>query len=179
MDTIRKTLVTLTMLVIGLCGALQPMVASAQNSGVGSDGLMRFLWRGTDNRISLWRMDGALNQVDYKEYGPYDSWIPWALTTNTSTNLSFLLWRNTSGQISIWRLDNNLNFVNDCPTGPFPGWLAETITAENNFTNRIRIAWKHTSGRLSVWIFDTAQCALILAHEHGPYFGYDPGSPSY
>jgi hypothetical protein len=55
--------------------------AFAQTSGVGSDGQTRILWRGTDGSVSLWNVDASLNYLAYHAYGPYDGWIPIALTT--------------------------------------------------------------------------------------------------
>ena len=59
MKTRLSRLLTLMMTVAAL-SAIQPGIVSAQTSGVGSDGFTRILWRGTDGKISLWKLNASL-----------------------------------------------------------------------------------------------------------------------
>ena len=151
---------------------IQPGTVSAQNSGVGGDGFTRLLWRGTDYRISLWKLDGNLNLVLLREYGPYTGWIPIAITTAANNN-TYVLWRNTDGAISLWLVDANLNFVNSHLYGPFPGWIAKGLSTGGNSPN-FRVIWRFTNGLASVWNVD-GNLNFVTGPLYGPFFGWDAG----
>ena len=61
MNVLRKNLLFMGAAAAVWTAALQPSVSSAQSGGIGGDGVMRLLWRGTDGSISLWKLDGNLN----------------------------------------------------------------------------------------------------------------------
>ena len=52
---------------------IQPVFA--QTSGVGADGATRLLWRGTDNRANIYKLDSNLNLVTYQEFEAVDEWF--------------------------------------------------------------------------------------------------------
>jgi len=54
--------------VITMWTAINPDVLSAQTSGVGCDGVTRFLWRTTDSKIALWRVDANLDNPSSVQY---------------------------------------------------------------------------------------------------------------
>jgi hypothetical protein len=170
---LRKTWLQMTTVAIA-AAVIQPGILSAQNSGVGGDGNTRLLWRGTDNHISLWRIDSALNYQIFHEYGPYFGYEPIAITTANNNN-TYVLWRHTSGKISLWVIDANLNFLNFREYGPYEGWIAESLSVETPGSNRFRLIWRDTDGRISVWLVDSA-LNLVNNHAYGPYFGYVPSA---
>src|SRR5215831_4207421 len=106
---------------VTMWATLQPGTATAQNSGLGFDGLTRLMWRATDDHISLWRLDANLNFNLFHEYGPFPGFIPIAITTD-AFNFTYVLWRHTDGHISLWLIDPNLNFGTFHEYGPFPGF---------------------------------------------------------
>ena len=109
---------------IMILATVEPEAAFAQGVGLGSDGFTRQLWTlGTDWRVSLWKLDGALNVVSTVQYGPFGQWEPLGLAVNQPNNNSYVLWRNTNGSISVWIVDPNLNFVTSQVYGPFNGWV--------------------------------------------------------
>jgi hypothetical protein len=135
------------------------------------------MWRGTDSRISLWRLDNTnnINLVAFHEYGPYFGWQPIALTT-ANNGYSYVLWRSTGGSVALWRVDANLNFVSGSPGfGPYNGWTAESLRVDTNTTNRVRVLWRGTDGAVAIWIVDPA-LNLIASRVYGASFGYDPTS---
>jgi hypothetical protein len=81
--------------------AIQPGVLSAQTSGVGGDGFTRLLWRGTNGSISLWKLDGNLNEMGVHVYGPFPDYDPIAITA-AANSYTYVLWRNTDNSISLW-----------------------------------------------------------------------------
>ena len=115
--------------------AIAPGVLSAQTSGVGCDGYTRFLWRGTDSRISLWRVDGNLNNSFGIQYGPYDGWVPVALTV-LCNNYTYVMWKYTDGSISLWKVDPNLNYVTSRVYGPYAGWIPESLSPDQTYTGK-------------------------------------------
>ena len=152
-----------------------PCIVYAQNSGVAGDGTLRILWRGTDSRISLWRLDNTnnINLLSSREYGPFYGWLPIALTTANNGN-SYVLWRHTNGTINLWLVDANLNFVTSRAYGPFDGWTVESLSVDTSTgSNRFRVLWRDTEGRISIWIVD-ATLNFISSRNHGPFFGWDP-----
>jgi hypothetical protein len=164
---LRITLATISVVVL-------PCILSAQNSGVAGDGTFRLMWRGTDSHISLWTLDSSnnINETSFHEYGPYDGWLPIALTTANSGS-SYILWRNTNGSISLWLVDPNLNLVSYRVYGPYDGWTAESLSVDTASTNRFRVLWRETDGRVSIWIVDPL-LNLVSSRVYGPYFGFDP-----
>jgi hypothetical protein len=147
---------------------------SAQTSGIGGDGYTRVLWRGTDGRISLWKLDPVLNFVTYHEYGPYAGYSPIAITTAHNNN-TYVLWRNTDDSISLWLVDANLNFVAYHAYGPYAGWIAKSLSVDTNTNNTFRLTWRNTDGSISLWFLDQ-NLNFVRYHQDGPFFGYDPGS---
>ncbi|MGB6175968.1 MAG: hypothetical protein WBF43_06455 [Methylocella sp.] len=172
MNALKKFLAVVA--VITVCATIQPGTLSAQTSGIGGDANTRLLWRGTDNRISLWKLDHSLNYVTSTVYGPYDTWLPIALTTNADNN-TVVLWRNTNGSISLWKVDPNLNYVTSVLYGPYAGWTADALSADTDGSSYIRVIWRETGGSVSVWCVDPNlnYCGNKV---YGPYFGYDPGT---
>jgi len=157
--------------------AMQPGIASAQTSGVGSDSFTRLFWRGTDSRISLWKLNSDLSFNSAREYGPYSEYIPLAIAVGNipgapGANSTYVLWRRTDGSIAIWIVDANLNYVTSNVYGPYAGWIAETVSIDD--INRLRVVWRHTNGSISVWIVDT-NLNYVTSNVYGPYFGYIPG----
>jgi hypothetical protein len=169
----RKRLLTVAAAVT-MWAAIQPGTVSAQTSGIGGDGYTRLLWRGTDSRISLWKLDPVLNFSLYHEYGPYGGWLPIAITTAQNNN-TYILWRNTDGTANVWLVNQDLNFVTNAIYGPYSGWVAESLSADTNGNSTLRLIWRHTNGSVSIW-FLLPTLAGNGAHAYGPYFGYDPGS---
>jgi hypothetical protein len=171
MRTLRRTL--LVFVAVTLMGTvLPPGILLAQTSGVGSDGLTRLGWIGTDGRVSLWRLDSLLNLQLFQEYGPFPGYLPIAITVGTTNNRTYVLWRHTSGSISLWWLGPNLTFGAFQEYGPFPGYTAESLSIDPT-DNSLRVLWQHTTGLLSIWTVD-ANLAFVRFHEYGPFFGYDP-----
>lgn len=171
--TLRKTFLVMAM-AITLLVVIQPSVLSAQNSGVGSDGYTRFMWRGTNNSISIWRLNPSLGGPVGHVYGPYNGWIPLALTVG-SNNYTYVLWKYTDGSISLWLVDPNLNFVTSHVYGPYVGWIPESLSVSEDGFNRLRVIWRETEGQVSVWSLD-ATLHFLGNSVYGPYFGWDPGA---
>jgi hypothetical protein len=157
---------------ITILSMIQPGIVSAQTSGVGPDGFTRILWRGTDGRISLWKLNASLDHVSDVQYGPYPGYDPIALTVGPS-NYTYVLWRHTSGSISLWRVDSNLNFVNYQEFGPYSGWTPQGLGSGNG---ELRVIWRHTTGQLSVWDVDPISLNLLNTRTAGPFFGFEPGA---
>lgn len=155
-----------------LCAAIQPAILSAQTSGVGGDGYTRFLWRGTDGSISLWRVDGNLLNPISHTYGPYAGWTPVAITTGFD-NYTRVLWRGTDGSADLWLVDPNLNLVTSVDYGAYYGWLPESISIDA--ADRTRLLWRHTNGSVSIWMVNPT-LAGITSQVYGPFFGWDPGT---
>jgi hypothetical protein len=156
--------------------SIQPGTLSAQTSGVGTDGYTRVLWRGTDGRVSVWKVDANLQYSDSKVHGPFDGWTPLSLAVS-SNNRTYLLWRNTNGSASIWWLDQNLGYGYSVSTDAYPGWLPETLSVSTASPYDIRVIWKNTNGSLSIWTFN-ADLVYQNAQGYPAYFGYDPGPAS-
>jgi hypothetical protein len=171
MSTRKRLLATAAAVTMWL--TMQPGTVSAQNSGLGGDGITRLLWRATDYHISLWTLDANLNQTSFHEYGPYPGWIPVALTTD-KFNYSYVLWRNTDGSISLWLVDPNLNFVSNHIYGPYAGWTAKGLSADAGGSANFRVIWRYTDGSVSLWNVDGG-LNFVANHIYGPYFGFDPG----
>jgi len=152
--------------------AIAPGVLSAQTSGVGCDGYTRFMWRGTDSRISLWRVDGNLNNSFGIQYGPYDGWVPVALTV-LCNNYTYVMWKYTDGSISLWKVDPNLNYVTSRVYGPYAGWIPESLSPDQAYPGYFRVLWRETQGAISIWGVDS-NLALQFSRIYGPYFGFDP-----
>ena len=172
MSTKLSRLLTLTTAVVVL-SAIQPSILSAQTSGVGADGFTRILWRGTDGKISVWKLNAGLSHVADVQYGPFAGWDPIALTVGSNNN-TYVLWRNTDGSISLWRLDGNLNFVTNRLFGPYDGWKAQGLGSGGG---QLRVIWRYTLGQVSVWNVDQNSLNLLDSAAHGPFFGWDPGAP--
>jgi hypothetical protein len=159
--------------------AIQPV--SAQTSGVGADGATRLLWRGTDNRASVYKLDGNLNFVTYQEFGPIYEWLPVAITT-TSTNSTYLLWRHTAGSVAIWRLNADLDHVGDIDINngaALAGWTPVGLSWDPNPASSymLRLIWRHTSGEVGVWKISELNFTPPVEVGYGPFFGWDPGPP--
>lgn len=118
----------------------------------------RFIWRHTDGRIAIWRVDGASNHLEHKDYGPFAGWT----AINYSDNK--LLWRHTDEHISLWSFDGGVNQVQFKEHGPFAGWSAV------NYADG-KILWRHADGRISLWqVNDNGD---YLTHkEYGPFPGF-------
>jgi hypothetical protein len=171
---LRKTFFAIATTIV-LLGAIQPAIGSAQTSGVGSDGITRLMWRGTDGSISLWKLDQNMNFLSYKVFGPVNEWTPVALTVGSDNN-TYLLWRSTNGAGAIWRIDPNGNATYGPQYGPYPSWIPESLSISEDGRNNLRVIWKATNGSLSLWDVDHATLQLQSYKAYGPYFGWDPGS---
>jgi hypothetical protein len=158
--------------VITMWTAISPDVLSAQTSGVGCDGFTRFLWRGTNSEISLWRVDGNLNNPISHVYGPYDGWVPVAMTV-LCNNYTYVLWKYTDGSISLWKVDPDLNLVTSHIYGPFAGWIPESLSPDQTFPGNFRVLWRETLGYISIWVVDS-NLNLSFSRVYGPFFGWDP-----
>jgi hypothetical protein len=172
MKTKLSRLLTL-MMTVAVLSAIQPSIVSAQTSGVGPDGFTRILWRGTDGRISLWKLNASLLHVADVQYGPYPGYDPIAITVGSNNN-TYVLWAHTNGSISLWRVDSNLNLVSYQVFGPYDGWTAQGLGSGGG---QLRVMWRYTTGQVSVWAVDPSSLALLDFEVHGPYFGFDPGTP--
>ena len=171
---LRKTFFAIAT-TIALLGAIQPGIGSAQTSGVGSDGITRLMWRGTDGTFSLWRLDQNLNFMNYKVFGPVYEWTPVALTVGSDNN-TYVMWRHTTnGAPAIWRIDPNGNFAPGPELQPTPGWIPESLSISQDGRNNLRVIWKCTNGRLSVWDVDHTTLQLRSYKAFLPQFGYDAG----
>ena len=171
MDKISKVLRAVAAALIIICASIQS--SPAQNSGIGGDAFTRLLWRGTDGSIVLYKLDANLNSISSLGYGPYDQWLPIALTVANNSD-TYVLWRRTDGLITIWLLDANLNFVGSQAYGPFPGWIAEHLSADTNGFSTLRLTWRETSGAFSIW-FLQPNLTVSVSKVYGPFFGYLPG----
>jgi hypothetical protein len=156
--------------------AIQPGVLSAQTSGVGGDGFTRLLWRGTDGSISLWKLDGNLNEVAFHVYGSSPDYDPIAITA-AANSYTYVLWRNTDNSISLWGVDPALNFAFYKAYGPYPGFIAETLSADTNGNSTLRLVWRNTNGQADVWFLDAA-LNYIRSKVYVNSFGYNPGPAS-
>jgi hypothetical protein len=173
MNVLRKNLLFMGAAAAVWTAALQPSVSSAQSGGIGGDGVMRLLWRGTDGSISLWKLDGNLNFLGNHIYGPYYGWEPVAITT-AANSWTYVLWRYTNNSIALWAVDPNLNFGFARYYGPYTGWVAETLSADTNGNSTLRLIWRDTAGRVSVW-FLNPDLTFVRNAIYGPYFGWNPG----
>lgn len=175
MSTLRSKLFVLAAVII-VWTAIQPGILSAQNSGAGSDANTRLLWRATDSSISVWKLNTSLGFVTSRVYGPYDGWLPIAITTGANNN-TYVLWRHTTGLVSLWVLNTNLDFVSSVLYGPYNGWIAETLSIDTNGNSFPRLIWRNTNGAVSIWLLNPS-LGFVTSALYGPYFGYDPGSAS-
>jgi hypothetical protein len=157
---------------IGMWTAMFPSVLPAQTSGVGCDGYTRFLWRGTDSRISLWKVDANLNNPTSAQYGPYDGWQPVAMTV-LCNNYTYVLWKYTDNSISLWKVDPNLNYVTTHVYGPYAGWIPESLSPDQAVPGNMRVLWRETMGYVSIWAVDS-NVNFLFNKVYGPYFGFDP-----
>jgi len=172
MDKISKCFRVLAAAIIIIWASIQS--SPAQNSGVGGDLFTRLLWRGTDGSIVLYKLDANLHLVLRHGYGPFDEWLPIALTVANNSD-TYVLWRRTDGVVTIWLLDVNLNFIGSQQYGPIPGWTAEHLSADTNGgASTLRLSWRHTDGAFGVW-FLQPNLALSVSATFGPFFGYLPG----
>jgi hypothetical protein len=172
MNALKKLLAVVA--AITMWATIQPGTLSAQTSGIGGDAGTRLLWRGTDNRISLWKLNPNLSFNSSLQYGPFDTWLPIAITTRNDNN-TVVLWRRTDGLISVWLVDANLNFQFSKVYGPFLGWIAESLSVDTNGNDWCRVIWRETGGLVGVWSLNQ-NLDLVTAVAYGPFFGFDPGS---
>ena len=121
MRTLRRILLGFVAVTL-LSLVLPPGILWAQTSGVGSDGLTRLGWLGTDGRLSLWRLDATLEFQLYHEYGPYPGYTAESLSIDPTNNSLRVLWKHTTGVLSVWTVDANLAFVRFHEYGPFFGY---------------------------------------------------------
>ena len=153
--------------------AINPNVLSAQTSGVGGhDGWTRFLWRGTDSRISLWKVDGDLKNPISQPYEPVDGWVPVAMTV-LCNDYTYVLWKHTDGRISLWKVNPDLSFNTYREYGPFPGWIPESLSPDQTFSGNFRLLWRGTHGQINIWPVD-ANLNKGSEVVYGPFFGFDP-----
>jgi hypothetical protein len=166
---VRKKLIALAAAAAMLGGSVS---AYAQASGVAGDGTNRLLWKGTDGRVSLWKLDANMNYNTSREYGPYTYWHPVCITV-ARNNTTYLLWKYYDGSVSIWALDGNLNLTNSHVYGPYPGWTPKDLSVDTTTTNTsgFRLHWKYYDGSATVWQLDQ-NLNYITSKGYGPYFGY-------
>jgi hypothetical protein len=153
------------------CAVFEPGVLSAQNSGIGSDGYTRLLWKGSDSSIIIWKLDSSLYYFDSVTYGPYFSWVPQAIAVGPD-NYTRILWKNPNGSIIIWLVDPYLNFYSSRIYGPFTGWCADSISVDP-FYNTSSLTWSATNGEVAIWSLD-ANLDFITSRAYGPLTAYDP-----
>ncbi|MBV8121197.1 MAG: hypothetical protein JO081_14825 [Alphaproteobacteria bacterium] len=158
-----KSILAAAVVAIGL--TLQPGAASA------GDGYTRWLWFGTDGRISLWLLDPSLNYVTSHVYGPYAGWVPIELKVLDSTNNTYVLWRNSDGTATIWLVDPNLNFIKSNTFGPAAGWTPISLGFDPS--GNVRLYWRTPANQVTVWVINNAALSVIGSSPiYGPYFGY-------
>jgi hypothetical protein len=156
--------------------AIQPGVLSAQTSGVGGDGFTRLLWRGTNGSISLWKLDGNLNEMGVHVYGPFPDYDPIAITA-AANSYTYVLWRNTDNSISLWGVYPALNLAFYKAYGPYPCFIAETLSADTNGNSTLRLVWRNTNGQADVWFLDN-NLNYIRSQVYTNSFGFNPGPAS-
>lgn len=171
--SLKKLFLMAASAVIG-AAVIHPATLSAQTSGIGGDGYTRLLWRGTDSRISLWKLDPVLNAAGDHQYGPYAGWLPIAITV-ANNSYTYVLWRHTNGTVTVWAVDPNLNFAFNAVYGPYDGWVAESLSADTNGNSTLRLIWRYTTGAVSIW-FLNPNLTGGGSRVYGPYFGFDPGA---
>jgi hypothetical protein len=132
------------------------------------------MWRGTNNELSIWRLDPNLVNPVSAVYGPYDGWEPIALTV-LCNNHTYVLWRHTSGEIQVFNLDQNLNLGPTLSAGPYTGWIAESLSPDQNSPGNFLILWRETLGSIAIWHMNSSP-AITFSSSYGPYFGFDPTS---
>jgi hypothetical protein len=110
---------------------------------------------GTNGSISLWKLDGNLNEVAFHVYGSYPDYDPIAITA-AANSYTYVLWRNTDNSISLWGVDPALNFAFYKSYGPYPGFIAETLSTDTNGNSTLRLIWRNTNGQADVWFLDAA-----------------------
>ncbi len=148
----------------------------AQTSGIGGDAITRVLWKGTDGRIALWKLNPNITYNSSVGFGPYDGWIPIAITTAADNN-TYVLWQRWDGLVTIWLVNANLQYVTQKTYGPYAGWFAESLSADTNGNSFCRILWRHTQGSISVWSLNQ-NLDYVTSQVYGPYFGYSPSKES-
>jgi hypothetical protein len=160
---------------ITMWAVIQPGTLAAQTSGIGGDGWTRLMWRGTDSSISLWKVDPNLKNPMSHQYGPYDGWVPIAITT-ANNSYTYVLWRHTNGTAQLWLVDPKLNFITNKLYGPFTGWIAESLSANTTSgDNTFRLIWRETNGSAGVWALDSGLTGFKF-QTLGPVPGFNPGS---
>jgi hypothetical protein len=171
---VRKKLMA-AVATLALCAGING-TAYAQSHGVAGDGTNRLLWKGTDGRVSLWKLDANLNYATSKEYGPYTYWHPIGITV-ARNNTTYLTWKYYDGSVSIWALDTNLNLINSHVYGPYAGWTPKDLSVETTTTNTsgFRLHWKYYDGTETVWQLDQ-NLNYVTSKPYGPYFGYYIGN---
>jgi hypothetical protein len=158
-----KSILAAGAVAIGL--AFQPGAASA------GDGYTRWMWFGTDGRVSLWLLDPSLNYVGSHVYGPYGGWTPITREVSNSTSNTYVLWRSTDGTANIWLVDPNLNFVGSTTFGPEAGWTPIDLGFDP--TGNVRLYWRSTANQVVVWVINPSTLTRIGSSPiYGPYFGY-------
>jgi hypothetical protein len=163
----------MSMMTVAALSAIQPGVVSAQTSGVGPDGFTRILWRGTDGKVVLWKLNAGLLKEAGVEYGPYPGYDPIAITVGSNNN-TYVLWAHTNGSVALWMVDSTLNGVAAQVFGPYEGWKAQGLGSGGG---QLRVIWRHTTGQVSVWAVNPSSLAVLGQGVHGPFFGFDPGAP--
>jgi hypothetical protein len=159
---------------LALCSTgIQPRVAVAQTSGIGSDGNTRILWKNVTGEIDLWDVNAALNLFADAAYGPYPGYTPVALTVGWN-DYSYVLWNYVDGTAVIWVVDPYLNYVGGVAYGPYAGWTAESLSTGTSLTE-LRLLWQSDIGELAVFGLG-AEALLINDALYGPYVGWSPSA---
>src|SRR5690606_38406770 len=88
-------------------GAPTPGQVMATHTDFDGDGRADILWRNTDGRVAIWRMEGAI--VDFASSGelpnPGSDWQIMQAADITGDGRADLVWRNdTSGDVAFWRM---------------------------------------------------------------------------
>lgn len=168
---LRKRLLLIAASAMTACVAMHP--SFAQTTGVGSDAYTRVMLKGWASSILLLRVDKNLNQSALLQpvgYGPYDGWIPIAMTV-AANNYSYVLWRRTGGQITLWKLDGGFNLISHAEYGPYYAWLAESLGIDTDGASYLRLIWRNVDGNVDIWCVDP-NLNYCGDKQQGSYQGY-------
>ncbi len=117
------------------------MTGRVTNLDAPDAGSAALLWKHTDGRVSLWRVNALGEHVRYVEHGPFPGWEP------VNFSKGRLLWRHPNGAISLWRINEDGTQHSYKEHGPIPGWTALRLDGDH-------LLWTHEDGRVSRWVLD-------------------------
>ena len=139
--------------------------ASWNIAGVGdfyADGEAAILWRGGDNSLSMWSMNGATvtgsNSVisNGSALAPDASWSVAGVGDFNGDGYSDLLWRQSSGALAVWDMQgstvtssSNITYQGSS-IAPDASWSVAGV-GDFNGDGRADILWRNASGALQLW----------------------------